>query len=291
MRLRAGRLDQVRRRPNGHPSHRHRTKGGCGRNDSRSWCLRLRRPLRHFACLRSKVEFSVVMVKSTAVRRAIESITDDASAPVKYPCAVRGPETDAWISDAGVAETAYTAFASMKTSVTAGLIVHRAKTHDSRTHCSPSVGITAFINAALPTATADVTHCRRAIIEIVSPTSSTNHLRTCRRGVRGELLLGVLRGDRPQSASGNRRSCRRPACAFPMGRRFGARSSISLALEAISPIFARLCRPQGNLFCDYRPTRRGPMCGFDCGATHRAQPVIHCYWTGVRGDEVREWRY
>lgn len=79
------------------------------------------------ACLRAKVEFSVVMAKNTAVARAIDSIADETWTPVKYPGAVRDPDTGAWISDAEVAETTYTAFASSKNPVAARLIVRRVK--------------------------------------------------------------------------------------------------------------------------------------------------------------------
>ena len=79
------------------------------------------------ACLRAKVEFSVVMAKNTAVARAIDSIADETWTPVKYPGTVCDPDTGAWISDAEVAETTYTAFASSKNPVTARLIVRRVK--------------------------------------------------------------------------------------------------------------------------------------------------------------------
>ena len=46
---------------------------------------------------------------------AIESIADNAWTPVKYPGAVRDPDTGAWISDAEVAEIPHTAFASTPT--------------------------------------------------------------------------------------------------------------------------------------------------------------------------------
>ncbi len=51
-------------------------------------------------------------VLSTA---AIDAIHDDSWAPVNYPGAVRDPDTGAWISDAEVAETTYTAFGSPTT--------------------------------------------------------------------------------------------------------------------------------------------------------------------------------
>ncbi|BDB59796.1 hypothetical protein RDE2_15900 [Rhodococcus sp. RDE2] len=49
------------------------------------------------ACLRAKVCFSLVLAKNTAVQRAIDSIPDDAWTPVRYPGAVRDPDTGAWI--------------------------------------------------------------------------------------------------------------------------------------------------------------------------------------------------
>lgn len=49
------------------------------------------------ACLRAKVHFSLVLVKNPAVQRAIDSIADKAWTPVKYPRAVRDPDTGAWI--------------------------------------------------------------------------------------------------------------------------------------------------------------------------------------------------
>ena len=46
------------------------------------------------------------------MQAAIAAIPDDAWTPVRYPGAVRDPDTGGWISDAEVAEIAYTAFAS-----------------------------------------------------------------------------------------------------------------------------------------------------------------------------------
>ena len=46
---------------------------------------------------------------------------------MRYPGAVRDPDTGAWISDAEVAEIAYTAFASTPDAITARLIVRRVK--------------------------------------------------------------------------------------------------------------------------------------------------------------------
>ena len=49
--------------------------------------------------------------------------------PVRYPGAVQDPDTGAWISDAEVAEIAYTAFATPDR-ITARLVVRRVKDAD-----------------------------------------------------------------------------------------------------------------------------------------------------------------
>ena len=46
---------------------------------------------------------------------------------MRYPGAVRDPDTGAWISDAEVAEIPYTAFASTPDAITARLVVRRVK--------------------------------------------------------------------------------------------------------------------------------------------------------------------
>jgi hypothetical protein len=79
------------------------------------------------ACRRAGVRFSLVLTKNRAVQRAIAAIGEDAWTPVKYPGAVRDPDTGQWISDAEVAEIPYTAFASKPDAVTARLIVRRVR--------------------------------------------------------------------------------------------------------------------------------------------------------------------
>lgn len=76
-------------------------------------------------CVRAGIQFSVVMTENTKIVAAIEGIDEDAWTPVKYPGAVQDPDTGAWISDAEVAATTYTAFESSKHAVTARLIVRR----------------------------------------------------------------------------------------------------------------------------------------------------------------------
>ncbi|MFF3182816.1 IS1380 family transposase [Rhodococcus pyridinivorans] len=120
------------------------------------------------ACLRTGAQFSLVMTKNPAIKKAIAAIDDNAWTPVQYPNAVRDPDTGAWISDAEVAEISYTAFASTKDRTTARLVVRRVK--DAR---YPDALIPVwryhpfFTNSTLPTTEADLVHRRHAIIETV----------------------------------------------------------------------------------------------------------------------------
>jgi hypothetical protein len=79
------------------------------------------------ACRCGKAEFCLVMTKNPAITRAIAAIPDTAWTPVRYPGAVRDPDTGAWISDAEAAEVPYTAFAATTDRITARLVVRRVK--------------------------------------------------------------------------------------------------------------------------------------------------------------------
>src|SRR3954454_3800966 len=124
------------------------------------------------ACRRGTAEFSLVMTKNPAIARAIAraiaAIPDTAWTPVRYPGAVRDPDTGGWISDAEVAEVPYTAFAATKDRITARLVVRRVK--DAR---YPDVLFPVwryhpfFTNSTRPTVEADIVHRRHAIIETV----------------------------------------------------------------------------------------------------------------------------
>ena len=78
------------------------------------------------ACIKEG-HFSVVLTKNAAVCRAIAAIDQDAWIPVHYPGAVLDPDTGALISDAQVAETSFTAFATTDTPLTARLVVRRVR--------------------------------------------------------------------------------------------------------------------------------------------------------------------
>ena len=63
-----------------------------------------------------------------AVKAAIASIPEHAWTPIRYPRAIWDSQLRAWVSDAEVAETCYTAFASKKgQAITARLIVRRVR--------------------------------------------------------------------------------------------------------------------------------------------------------------------
>jgi Transposase DDE domain group 1 len=72
--------------------------------------------------------FSVTARLDPAVKAAIAAIPEAAWTAISYPRAIWDDELRAWVSDAEVAETAYTAFASRKgQAVTARLIVRRVR--------------------------------------------------------------------------------------------------------------------------------------------------------------------
>lgn len=120
------------------------------------------------ACVQARVRFSVGLTKNRAVHRAIATITDDAWTPVHYPGAVLDPDTGELISDAEVADVAFTAFASTAHPVTARLVVRRVRDRARLAELFPVWRYHPFLtNSSEKTADADITHRRHAIIETV----------------------------------------------------------------------------------------------------------------------------
>ncbi|MGB8381516.1 MAG: IS1380 family transposase [Dermatophilaceae bacterium] len=120
------------------------------------------------AALRAKVAFSLVLTRNPSLNRAIDSIPADAWVPVQYPGAVTDPDTGALISDAEVAEVAYTAFADTPQAVTARLVVRRVRDRNigPEDEMFPVWRYHPFFtNSTEPVAEADITHRRHAIIE------------------------------------------------------------------------------------------------------------------------------
>ena len=84
---------------------------------------------------------------------------------MRYPGAVRDPDTGAWMCDA---EVSYTAFAPTNDRVTTRLVVRRVKDARYPDALFPVWRYHLFcINTDLPTAQADIVACRHAIIETV----------------------------------------------------------------------------------------------------------------------------
>jgi hypothetical protein len=126
------------------------------------------------ACRKQDARFSVVLTKNPAVAAAIATIPADAWVPVRYPGAVRDPDTGEWISEAEVAETAFTAFASTKTPVTARLIVRRVRDRAKPSALGENGELFPvwrhhpfLTDSTEPAPEADITHRRHAIIETV----------------------------------------------------------------------------------------------------------------------------
>lgn len=120
------------------------------------------------ACLKAKARFSVVLPKNRAVLRAIGAIDEAAWTPVHYPGAVVDPETGKLISEAEVAETTFTAFASTKRPVTARLVARRVRDQNKLDELFPVWRYHPFFTNSVESVTAaDVTHRRHAVIETV----------------------------------------------------------------------------------------------------------------------------
>jgi hypothetical protein len=80
------------------------------------------------ACRRAGAYFSLTARMDPAVKAAIAAIPEDAWTAIRYPRAVWDDQLRCWISDAQIAETSYTAFASKKgQAVTARLVVRRVR--------------------------------------------------------------------------------------------------------------------------------------------------------------------
>jgi hypothetical protein len=86
------------------------------------------------AVRRQGARFSVTVPMNSSARAAIAAIPEGAWTAIRYPQAIWDDQLDCWISDAEVAETQYTAFASKKKgqAVTARLIVRRVRDQNSK---------------------------------------------------------------------------------------------------------------------------------------------------------------
>ena len=118
------------------------------------------------ACLDEQVEFSLALSRNRRVTTAIEAIDETEWTPVHYPGAVLDPDIGALISDAEVAETTHTLAIRGHGRVTARLVVRRVRDANSPDGLFPVWRYHPFFtNTTLPTADADLTHRKHAIVE------------------------------------------------------------------------------------------------------------------------------
>jgi Transposase DDE domain group 1 len=118
------------------------------------------------ACIQQGIEFSLSVSRNKPITAAMEAIDEAAYTPVHYPGAVEDPDTGALISDAQVAETPYTLRLARGRTLTVRLVVRRVKDARYPDALFPVWRYHPFVtNSELPTAEADITHRRHAIIE------------------------------------------------------------------------------------------------------------------------------
>jgi len=135
------------------------------------------------AARRAKVRFSITARMNPAVRKAITEIPDDAWTAISYPNAVWDADEQRLISDAEIAEIAFTAFTSRRKSeqITGRLIVRRVKRLNPISKPNTDKGLTAqqqelfsvyryhavFSDSPLTLVQAEKSHREHAIIEQV----------------------------------------------------------------------------------------------------------------------------
>lgn len=214
------------------------------------------------ACRRAGAQFSLVLNKTRAVAVAIESIDDSAWIPVQYPGAVFDPDTRAWISDAEVAEITHTAFTSTNNPITARLIVRRVKDARYPDALFPVWRYHPFFtNTDEPTAAADITHRRHAIIETVFADLIDGPLAHMPSGRFGANSAWICALRSPTTC------CMPPAC-----------SPVAPTQRPAEPPCAARSSPSppgwsdrnAALFCTYQAIGPGLITGSPCGATPSA---------------------
>jgi hypothetical protein len=124
------------------------------------------------AAARQGARFSITARKDRAVRKAIATIDAQAWTPIKYTNAIFDEDQQRWISDAEVAEIAYTAFTSRPTAkhVTARLIVRRVRDMNPANQSELFTAYryhAVFTDSPLPMLAAEKAHRAHAIVEQV----------------------------------------------------------------------------------------------------------------------------
>jgi len=127
------------------------------------------------AAIKAGAAVSVTARMDPAIKRAIAAIPDNTWAAIEYTDAIYDEDAKRWISTAEVAEVAFTAFRSRKTSehISGRLVVRRIPELNKKDLDHPTLFDTHrfhafFTTSTLDTVTADKTHRGHAIIEQVN---------------------------------------------------------------------------------------------------------------------------
>lgn len=188
------------------------------------------------AVLRRRACFSITARLNSAVRKAIDSIGADAWTTIKYTDAIWDESAQAWISDAEVAEIAFTAFSSLTKAkqVTARLIVRRVPDVNPNNQ-NPLFTVyryhAVFTNNPLPMLEAEKSHRGHAIVEQVI----------------ADLKNGPLKHLPSGSFSANSAWLVLAAMAFNLTRTAGTLASAFHAKATTSTIRAQLISVPGRL--------------------------------------------
>ena len=213
-------------------------------------------------CLAEGVEFSLSVSRNKRITAAIEAIDESAYTPVHYPGAAQDPDTGALISDAEVAETPYPLRLGRGRSLTVRLVVRRVKDARYPDALFPVWRHHPFVtNSQLPTAAADITHRRHAIIETTF----------------ADLIDGPLAHIPSGLFAAN---CAWLGCAVITHNLLRAAGTLAGGnhAAAVAPPCAATwstCRPASpprpaNRCCTYQPTGPGKTDGKPCGTTSSA---------------------
>lgn len=188
------------------------------------------------AARRQKACFSITARMLPPVRKAIAGIAADGWTPIKYTNAIWDDDAQAWISDAEVAEIAFTAFSSLakRKQVTARLIVRRVPDMNPA-HQSELFTVyryhAVFTSSPLPMLEAEKAHRAHAIVEQVI----------------ADLKNGPLAHLPSGSFSANSAWLVCAAMAFNLTRAAGALASVFHAKATTGTIRAQLINIPGRL--------------------------------------------
>ena len=127
--------------------------------------------------------FSITVRMDPKVRAAIASIPEDCWKPIRYPRAIFDDQLGCWVSDAQVAEMAYTAFASRTgKAITARLIVRRVRDLNAKAPAGQGELFTSwryhavFTDSPFVTLQAEEHHRDHAIVEQIFADASDGPL-------------------------------------------------------------------------------------------------------------------